>query len=411
MLIDQRDAIGREIMGCLDELAAISEPGDGVTRLPFTEEHGQANRLLAGWMADAGLDVSLDAAGTLIGRREGPEGAKTLFIGSHQDSIRHGGRFDGAMGVVLPLIALNNLKDVALPFSIELLAFADEEGVRFPTALMGPRALAGTFDQAAFDLKDADGVALGDALKSFGGDPSRVPSLKRRAEEIMGYLEVHIEQGPVLEAKGLPLGVVSGICGIERWTVELTGKAAHAGTTPMNLRQDALAAAADIILAVEACAKVTEGLVGVVGRLDLSPNVVNAVPGQAIFNIELRAADDEIRRVAAEHVAGRIEAIAAERGIRAEVQRTYAQKGVVCDETLTRPLSASLEEAGTAPLALMSGATHDASAMADLCPVAMLFVRCRDGVSHHPDEHVETEDCAVAAEVVTHFVSALASPS
>jgi allantoate deiminase len=315
------------------------------------------------------------------------------------------------MGVVLPLTVLASMQDVTLPFAVELLDFADEEGVRFPTALMGPRALAGSFDAAALGLKDEGGVTLGEALSAFGGDPAGVTALKRQAEDVIGYLEVHIEQGPVLEARGLPVGVVSGICGIERWTVALTGKAAHAGTTPMDLRKDALTAAAEIALGVEACARVTEGLVGVVGRLDLSPNVVNAVPGKAVFNIELRAADDAVRNVAAEHVAQRIETVAAERGIDAEVQRTYAQQGVVCDESLTRNLSVSIGDAGVAPLALMSGATHDASAMADLCPVAMLFVRCRDGVSHHPDEHVETADCAIAAEVVARFMTRLAHPS
>ncbi|MEZ5934163.1 MAG: allantoate amidohydrolase [Alphaproteobacteria bacterium] len=404
------NAVAEVIMQRLETLAALSLPGPGVTRLPFTDEHRQANDRLAGWMEEAGLEVALDAAGTLVGRRPGPEGARTLLVGSHQDSIRHGGRFDGAMGVVLPLTVLAHMQDVELPFAVELLAFADEEGVRFPTALMGPRALAGTFDSEALTLADADGVTLGDALAGFGGDPAGLASLARRSEKILGYLEVHIEQGPVLEAGGLPVGVVSGICGIERWTVELTGKAAHAGTTPMDLRKDALTAAAEIALGVEACARVTEGLVGVVGRLDVSPNVVNAVPGKVVFNIELRAADDGIRKVAAEHVGQRIETVCQERGIEADVQRTYAQKGVVCDESLTRTLGSSIEQAGIEPLALMSGATHDASAMADLCPVSMLFVRCRDGVSHHPDEHVEAEDCAAAADVVARFMTRLAHP-
>ncbi len=400
-------APGEILMQRLDDLARCSEPGPGLTRRPFTSEHRAANDIIAGWMHEAGLEVSLDAAGTLIGRREGPAGSKTLLMGSHQDSIRQGGRYDGMLGIALPILVLERLQRAQLGFAVEVLAFADEEGVRFPTALLGPRALAGTLDPAVLELIDADGIVLAEALAEFGGSPDGLVSARRDPAGVLGYLEIHIEQGPVLEQAGLPVGIVTGICGIERWTVRLTGKAAHAGTTPMDLRRDAFAGAAESALAVEARCRDTKGLVGVVGSLEIEPNVVNAIPGACRFSVELRAADDTVRAEAADHLTAAIEAIADRRGLEIQVSKTYAQKGVPCDAALSARLTNCVAEAGIDPLALMSGATHDASAMADLCPVAMLFTRCRDGLSHHPEEAVEAVDLTMAATVVERFLESL----
>ncbi|MEZ5766846.1 MAG: hydantoinase/carbamoylase family amidase [Paracoccaceae bacterium] len=237
----------------LAALAACSAPGPGVTRLPFTPAHRAALAELTAQREAAGLSVRLDAAGTLIGRCEGPPGAPVLLLGSHQDSVREGGAYDGIMGVVLPILALEVLRDagVALPFAVEVLAFADEEGVRFPTALIGPRALAGTFDPAVLDMEDADGTRLGDALRGFGGDPGAIAGLARDPGAVLGYVETHIEQGPVLEAAGDPLGVVTAICGIERHPVTLTGETGHAGTLPMEMRRDALVGAAALVTEVD----------------------------------------------------------------------------------------------------------------------------------------------------------------
>lgn len=375
----------------LDRLAACSEPGPGVTRLPFTPEHRAALDVLTELMQQAGLAVHLDAAGTLIGRMEGPEGAPVLLLGSHQDSVREGGAFDGIMGVVLPVLALMKLREhgVTLPFAVEVLAFADEEGVRFPTALMGPRALAGTFDMVALELKDRDRITLRRAMEDFGLNPDALPGLRREPSRVLGWLEIHLEQGPVLEAAAQDIGIVTSICGIERHMITLTGKAAHAGTMPMHLRRDALAGAAELTIAAETLARETDGLLATVGALQLRPGVVNAVPGEVTLTLEIRAPDDAIREHAGTALTQAAHDIANRRGLMLDIAQTYSQPATPCSPQIIEHLSKSVEPANReAPQHMASGATHDSSAMAALCPVGMLFTACRDGVSHHPDEHV-----------------------
>lgn len=398
---------GLILMQRLEEIAQFSEGGPGVTRRPFTEEHRRANEMIATWMRQAGLEVRIDAAGTLIGRRAAAPGAKTLLIGSHQDTIRQGGKYDGIFGIALPILVLEMLRERSLPYAVEVLAFADEEGVRFPTALMGPRALAGTFDSANLQKTDKDGVTLAAALADFGGDPAGIAAARRDPDDLLGYLEMHIEQGPVLESLGLPVGIVTAICGIERWTVELTGQAAHAGTMPMDLRRDAFAGAAEIALAVESYCRETEGLVGIVASVSVLPNVPNAIPGKATFSVELRASEDSIREDAAAAISEKVEAVSARRGLDCNLTKTYAQKAVPCDPWLRGAWVRSLVQGGFRPHRLMSGATHDASAMADLCPVAMLFTRCRDGLSHHPDEAITAEDAQASAACLASFLQML----
>ncbi|MEX0969674.1 MAG: M20 family metallo-hydrolase [Paracoccaceae bacterium] len=377
----------------LDRLAQCSEPGPGVTRLPFTPEHRAALNLLTELMEAAGLTVMLDAAGTLIGRLDGPKGAPVLLMGSHQDSVREGGAYDGIMGVVLPVLALERLRDdgIVLPFSVEVLAFADEEGVRFPTALMGPRALAGTFDMAALDMRDRDGISLRRAMESFGLAPDDLPGLKREAAQIAGWIETHLEQGPVLQNAGQPVGIVTAICGIERHSVTLTGMAAHAGTVPMELRRDALAGAAELVLAVEALAQGTNGLLANVGTLQVRPGAVNAVPGEVALTLELRAPSDELREKAAKALTRAATDIVARRNLGLDIVRTYAQAATPCAQQFSARLAQAVTELGYKALHLPSGATHDTSAMADLCSVGMVFARCKDGISHHPEESVDPE--------------------
>jgi len=401
---------GRRAGDRLAALAVCSEPGPGVTRLPFTSEHKCALDLLTGQMLAAGLGVRIDAAGTLVGRREGPPGAPTLLLGSHQDSVREGGAFDGIIGVVLPILALEALRDQGtnLPFAVEVLAFADEEGVRFPTALIGPRALAGTFDPAVLEMRDAHGLSLHDALTGFGLDPDAIPGLVRDPASVLGYLELHIEQGPVLEVAREPLGVVTAICGIERHPVAITGETGHAGTLPMHLRRDALVGAAALITEVDRLARSTPGLLGTVGTLDLAPGAVNAVPREVRTTIELRAPDDGVRRAAAAALTGFAQATAAQRDLTIDMHRSYAQAATPCDPDLSDLLADAVRAATgrTAPR-LASGATHDASAMADLCPVAMLFLRCRQGVSHRPEEYAAPEDMGQAVEAIMALLTAL----
>ncbi len=394
---------GERAAAMLAEAARRSEPGPGVTRLPFTPEHRAVLALVTQWMEAAGLAVHLDAAGTLIGRAEGERDGPALLLGSHQDSVREGGAYDGIMGVVLPLVALAALRESGKrpPLPVEVLAFADEEGVRFPTALMGPRALSGRFDMAALEMRDAEGVTLGEAMRGFGLDPGALPALARKPGSVQGYVEVHIEQGPALQEAGQPLGVVTAICGIERHSVVMTGRAAHAGTTPMDLRRDALAGAAEAVLAVEGQARATPGLMATVGALTVEPNVVNAVPGAVRLTVELRAPVDATREEAAETSLRHLRSIAAARGLDLLTERTYRQAAQPCDPALTERLQAA---AGSGVPRLPSGATHDASAMADLCPVAMLFLRCRDGISHHPGEAVRSEDMDAAVKTLIRLI-------
>jgi allantoate deiminase len=400
---------GRIAADRLAALAGLSAPGPGVTRLPFTPEHRAALDLITSWMEAAGLSVRLDAAGTLIGRREGPPGAPTFLTGSHQDSVREGGAFDGIMGVVLALLALEKLasEGVGLPFAVEVLAFADEEGVRFPTALIGPRALAGTFDPAVLDMADADGVTLRAAMTAFGLAPDEITGLRRDPAGVLGYLETHIEQGPVLEADGEALGVVTAICGIERHPVVLTGETGHAGTLPMQMRRDALVGAAALITEVDRMARATPGLLGTVGTLSVAPGAVNAVPREVRTMVELRAPEDAVRARAGQAITAFAEAMAGERGLGLDMTRSYHQPAAPCDPDLMARLEAAVRAQGGRGLRLASGATHDASAMADLCPIAMLFVRCAGGVSHRPEEHASAEDMGAAVAAIGGFLAGI----
>ena len=402
---------GQRAFGMLQELAACSESNGGplgevgLTRLPYTEQHKAANELLSEWMAEAGMSVSLDAAATLIGRLAGQNDSKILLLGSHQDSVRQGGGFDGIMGVVLPIVVVLALKDAGWKpsFSIEFLAFADEEGVRFPTALTGPRALAGTLDPDVLKLSDRDGTRLGKALTDFGGDENQIMDIARSACDILGYLEVHIEQGPVLEDQDQPLGIVTGICGIERHEIVVTGVAAHAGTMPMHLRKDALAGAARIVAQIEEMARAGDGLLGVVGELNVFPNAVNAVPGRVEMTAELRSVDDETREGAGQRLRDFCLELANERGLEIQIERTYFQAATPCSGAFQSALQDACPSAPRTP----SGATHDASAMADLCDIGMLFVRCRNGISHNPKEYATDEDMGQAIQTLSKFLTRL----
>lgn len=390
----------------LNQLARISEGGPGVTRLPFTPEHREAVALLSQWMQEAGLRAHLDDAGTLVGRHEGRAGAGTFFMGSHQDSVREGGAFDGIMGIVLPILAMRKLKEAGTPpvCSVEVLAFADEEGVRWPTALIGSRALAGSFDPAVLEMRDKDGVSLRAAMEGFGLNPDRIGTLQRPREGALGFLETHIEQGPVLQEKNLPLGVVAAICGIERHQITLTGETGHAGTLPMDSRHDALVGAAEIIAEVNRHARATENLRATVGELHVFPNVVNAVPREVRLTVELRSPIDEIREKAGDHLHAFAQRVAEASGLMLEAAKTYAQPAQPCDPGFSDRLAQVIAAQGQSPLRLPSGATHDASAMADLCPIAMLFLRCRDGISHAPEEYAAPDDLGQAVHALATFL-------
>jgi allantoate deiminase len=315
------------------------------------------------------------------------------------------------LGVLIALACVQRVHDERhdLPFAVEVLGFADEEGVRYGTAYLGSSAVAGTLDPATLERRDADGVRMADAIAASGGDPRDLASARRGSGDLLGYVEVHIEQGPVLEAEDLPVGVVTGIAGQTRAEVEFAGVAGHAGTVPMNLRRDALAAAAEWIGAVEAHGRQGDGLVATVGQVAVEPGTSNVIPGRATLSLDVRHLDDGAREAAVVALRARADAIAAARGCALEWTDVQATDAVDCAPRLTAALEAAIAGAGLRVARLPSGAGHDAAVMARLCDVAMLFVRCAGGVSHHPAEAVSAADVAVAIGVTGRLLDRLAS--
>ncbi|MFG1403612.1 allantoate amidohydrolase [Xanthobacter sediminis] len=392
----------------IEELAGISEREGEVTRVAFSPEHRRAADLILGWMREAGMAARQDEIGNVVGRYEGAEpGAPALMTGSHYDTVRNAGKWDGPLGVVTAIecVAALSAAGTRLPHAIEVVGFCDEEGVRFSSTLLGSRAVAGTFDEGTLEAKDAQGVSVRAAMTAFGLDPARVGRAARRRADVLAYLELHIEQGPVLEAENLPVGVVTAISGANRFRVELEGMAGHAGTVPMTLRRDALAGAAECVLAVEALAREGIGVVGTVGQIEALPGATNVIPGRAVFTIDIRAADDVQRRETVSDVVDAIDEIAARRGLKARIIKTHENGTARCAPWLQAQLAAAIAGAGHRVLELPSGAGHDGMAMIDLTDIAMIFVRCRGGISHHPAEHVSAEDVAAGAAVL---LSALA---
>lgn len=393
-------------------LARVSEEAGRLTRPFATAAMARANALVAAWMADAGLAVRADAVGNLVGHRAGADAhAGTLLLGSHLDTIREAGAFDGPLGVMVAIAALERLNadGVVLPFAVDVLGFADEEGLRFGTAYLGSRAVAGTFAPELLDLADEAGVTVSEAIRAFGGDPDAVGGAARTGERLLGYVEVHMEQGPVLERAGTAVGVVSAIAGATRAELAFHGAAGHAGTVPMEARQDAACAAAQWVLAVEAAARGEPGLLATVGRLTALPGATNVVPGRALASLDVRHADDARRRRCTDALHAEALAAGADRGVAVQWRVVLDNPAVAVDPALTALLAECAATVGGAPpLRLASGAGHDAVALAALCPVAMLFVRCAGGLSHHPDEDVAAQDADVAVAVLAELLVRLA---
>jgi hydantoinase/carbamoylase family amidase len=402
------DGIGARIMRQAELLAQHTEVPGQLTRTFLTPVQRAAAGTLMGWMRDAGMTARIDAIGNVVARYEGERpGAPALMFGSHFDSVRNGGRYDGDLGVIAPIACVDALHRAArrLPFAVEVVAFADEEGVRFQATLLGSKAVSGTFDAALLDKRDADGVTMADALAAYGLDPARVGEAARRRDEILAYCELHIEQGPVLLAEGLPVGVVTSIVGFNRYMVRATGLAGHAGTVPMGLRRDAAAAAAEVVLAVERRCRAVEGLVGTVGQLQVPQGATNVIPGACELSLDVRSADDATREAAVADILGEIEAIGARRGVAFAVKPNQATPSCRCAPWLMDQLDAAVGRAGVPVRRLPSGAGHDAMAIAPLADVAMLFVRCGNGgISHHPDETMTEADADLSARILHDFI-------
>jgi allantoate deiminase len=436
-------------------VAPYSDMADGLYRGYLTPAYAEAQRAVGDWMVEAGMTIWRDPAANLVGRYEGEADGPALIIGSHLDSVRDGGRYDGPLGIMLGIecVAALHAAGRRTPFPIEVYAFGDEEGSRFPTAMLTSRAVAGTLDTAMLNVADADGVTLGEALVAFleghgstdffrvvpakagthgykrsmtghtvDVSPSMGPGFRRddgrtglpkftdaRHSAALAYLEAHIEQGPVLEAAGLPVGTVTGIAAQLRYAVTVIGRAGHAGTTAMTLRKDALAAAAEMISAAELVAgSGTTDLVATVGKLKVAPGAANVVPGRVDFTLDVRAGIDADRDRAADTILAHIRAIAEARDIEIRIALLQDLAASPCDPALIALMDASIAAQGIAPFRLVSGAGHDAMIMAALCPAAMLFVRCRAGISHNPAEHVDPADAEVALQVMLGFIDRLA---
>jgi allantoate deiminase len=394
----------RRLMTRLDDFCAFTDEPGKLTRLYLAPSYRAACDQFAKWAADAGMSARIDAAGNVRARYEGKTAnAPALMIGSHIDTVRDAGRFDGNLGALAALAVVEQLaeKGVRLDHAIEVVAFGDEEGVRFTTAMTGSRAIAGQLSATAMEAKDKQGVTLSQALVEFGGDPVRAYAC--RARGVAAFVELHIEQGPVLEARNLALGVVGAINGATRMLVTVEGLAGHAGCVPMDLRRDAVAAAAEMILAIETRARAESDLVATVGRLEVEPGAINVIPGLARFSLDLRSPRDEWRRRAVGDIHDAATAIAARRNVETVMQPVHEAPAYVCDARIVAGFDRALAGLGLPAFHLPSGAGHDTMVMGAFVPSGMLFVRCAGGISHHPAESITAEDGELALAALTRF--------
>lgn len=388
------------------------EVGGGVKRLSFTAEERAAKDLVAGFMREVGLTVREDEAGNLIGRKEGRNpAAPVVLVGSHIDSVPHGGDFDGPLGVLAGVEALQTMQEqgIETDHPIEVIAFTDEEGTRFGFGMIGSRAIAGRLKPEDLQARDKDGITIAEAMRQSGLDPAQIGNAVRKPGSVKAYLELHIEQGKVLESRELAVGVVSGIAGPIWVKFTLEGEAGHAGTTPMTIRRDALAAAAEIMLCIEREASRTGSTVGTIGKLQAFPGGVNVIPGRVEFTLDLRDVDEAVRDEVEERIMRDASVICERRGIRLQVENMQRVAPVRCSREVQEAIQAACEAEGLPVFTLPSGAGHDGMQLVDLCPVGMMFARSKDGISHNPAEYTSKEDCAKSADVLYRTILTLAT--
>ncbi|AUC88836.1 allantoate amidohydrolase [Alteromonas sp. MB-3u-76] len=395
--------LATQVMARCEMLGTLSQNPNCLDRRYLTDQHRLANQLASGWMIEAGMTTWQDAVGNIWGRYTSTvPNAPRLILGSHLDTVPNGGKYDGMLGVVaaISMVAMFDGLQRKLPFHIDIVGFCDEEGTRFGTTLLGSRALTGKWQDSWRNLKDEDGISLAQAMENFGLNFDEVSSASISRTDILGYIELHIEQGPVLEQENLPVGVVSAIAGAQRFTITIEGMAGHAGTVPMSMRFDALAASAEMILAVERISHQRPGVVATVGKIDNAPNGVNVISGRTHFSLDIRSEDDALRDTVLAEIMQNFGEIAAKRKVTLSVEQTHSAPAVLCDDNLKQALVHGVELSGIAPRVLASGAGHDAMAMADICPVAMLFTRCKGGISHHPGESIKESDVEASLSVL-----------
>lgn len=406
-------AVAARVMTRCDELALISETPGLLTRVYLSPEHLRANALVGEWMRQAGMQVWQDAVGNICGRYEGQrQGAQAVLLGSHLDTVRNAGRYDGMLGVIAAIEVVQHLQEqgVRLPLAIEIVGFADEEGTRFGITLLGSRGLVGNWPEQWLEQTDAEGTRLADAMTAAGLQPAAILTAARAPRDFAAYLELHIEQGPCLEREGLALGVVTAINGARRLNCSFVGHAGHAGTVPMGHRQDALAAAAQWMVWLERHTRDSSPeLVATVGTLQCHPGAVNVIPGEVSLTLDVRGPEDQPLDALLDRLLTGAQEIAQTRGLAFNAEIYYNMSATACDQELQHSLEQVVQSVQGRSLSLPSGAGHDAIAMADKWPVAMLFVRCDQGISHHPAEAVQAQDVGLAVQAFSQWVQAIGS--
>lgn len=403
--------IAATLMQRIEALEQISESPDYLSRRFATPEHRRANDQVGEWMKAAGMSVHEDQIGNIIGRYEAATAdAPAIMMGSHLDTVVMAGKYDGMLGVLCALATVEHFAAAGqrLPFALEVVGFADEEGVRYHSTYLGSKAITGKLAATELERVDAEGISMRDALIEFGKDPDQLASAQRSAADIKGFIEVHIEQGPVLERENLPVGVVTSIAGATRLSVELSGEAGHAGTVPMALRRDALCAAAESICAIERICKADAELVGTVGQITAEPGASNVIPGKTRFTVDVRSPSDEKRLHAIDEIKQQILKSAADRNVEAQIEQPHTEASIACDEGISNVMGEIVAAQCGKVQWIPSGAGHDTAAMLEMTPSGMLFVRCKGGISHHPDESIEAIDGAIAIQVLIGTVEKLA---
>ena len=400
--------LGQTMMAWCEQLACFSDDADALTCAYMTDSHQKTAAQIMALMRSAGMHAHIDALGNVVGRYVSDlAGAKTLMTGSHYDTVRNGGKYDGREGILLPIAVVQHLHERGekLPFHFEIIAFAEEEGVRFKSTFLGSTAVTNRFDMALLDQRDADGVTMRAALQAAGHDEAGIAAIARNPADVLGFIEIHIEQGPVLLQHDLPVGIVTSIAGSCRYLLELRGVASHAGTTPMDMRRDAATAAAELVLLVEQRCANRGSLVGTVGQLQVPNGSVNVIAGRCQLSLDIRAADDATRDAAVADILDGAAAICARRGIELTTQLLVRAAAAPCAPWLMQQLSEATARAGVTPFNLPSGAGHDAMAMAAMTDVAMLFTRCGNGgISHNPLEVMTADDAEISAQVLLDFL-------
>lgn len=385
----------------------------GVSRPAFSEAEKAATETVAGWMKEAGLAVRRDAVGNLFGRLEGRRPGPAILTGSHLDSVPHGGHYDGPAGVLGALEAVQSLAEQGfVPESpIEVVSLVGEEGSRFPYGLLGSSVLTGTFPVAeAATIKDREGISIAEALRAYGGDPDALSTVAVRPGAYAAYLEMHIEQSGLLEARGLPVGIVSGIAGMRQLKGVVRGRAEHAGACPMSLRLDPMPAAAEIILAVERAARESDSATrGTVGFIQARPGGTNVIAAEVELSFDVRDLDAGRRDACVEHIRREFQAALDRRGLTGELELQHTSTPIRCDERLVREIESACADMGLEPFRLPSGAVHDGANIAAICPVAMIFLRSKNGLSHCPQEYTSPEDLAVGTALLAETLKRLSA--